>query len=215
MLIIIKNKINELFNKKFLSIITSLLLLSIVFFTGCADLPKYTYEEYKKIKAFNENKDTETAEDNADNNEGLTDSEVFYKDLESYNSFISEFKAIYSSYSDLLSQLFDSFNNEQEDLDKKNQDAESIILYQEKWLDEIKEIDAPGIMAQYNDYFKKYLEKEILYYESFLDGDTELLEKYQVEADDMYNNIEGELQRIEESFNTRALELGIDQPFDK
>lgn len=67
--------------------------------TSCIGSPKYTYEEYKKLKAFNEKKDVETVEDDKDENEGLTDLEVFYKDLDSYNSFISDFMAIYDNYS--------------------------------------------------------------------------------------------------------------------
>ncbi|MBN1299011.1 MAG: hypothetical protein JW997_04925, partial [Actinobacteria bacterium] len=173
------------------------------------------YQEYKKIKALNEKNNSKTAEDDKDNSEGLTDLEAFYKDLDSYNNFISDFRVIYDNYSGLLIELFDSFNNEQEDLDKKNQYAESIIAYMKEWLDEIKVIDTPDIMTAYHNYFQKYLENEILSYESFINGDAELSEKYQSEADDMYKNTEEELQGIRENFISKALELGIEQPFDQ
>ena len=83
-----------------------------------------------------------------------------------------------------------------------------------KQLDDIKEIDAPDIMTSYIDYFQKYLENEILFYESFLNGDTKLSEKYQVEANNMYANTEEEIKKIEESFNSKALQLGVGCPFD-
>ena len=70
-------------------------------------------------------------------------------------------------------------------------------------------------MNTYHDYFQKYLEKEVIFYESFLNGDEELLEKYQLEANEMYENMEEELQRIEKSFNTREAELGVEQPFEQ
>lgn len=211
----IKSQITRLYIKRILSLLQVLLLLiSLILFTGCSGLPKYTYEEYKKIKAFNENKGKETPENAKDNNEGLTDLEVFYKDMDSYNIFISDFRAIYNNYAGLLLELFNNFDNEQEDLDKKNQYAESIILNQQKWLDEIKEINTPAIMVSYSDYFQKYLEKEILFYGSFLSGDAELSNKYQAEAEDMYKKTEEELNRIEESFNSKAIKLGIEQPFD-
>ena len=217
-LFMIKSKIFRLYNKRFLLLIIAalLLLISFTLFTGCTGLPKYTYEEYKKIKAFNENKGTETAKDDTgSNNENLSDLEMFYKDLDSYNNFITDFNVIYNKYSDLLLPLFDSFDNEQEDLDKKNQCAESIMLHQNNWLEEIKEMDIPDIMTTYHDYFQKYLEKEVIFYESFLNGDEELLEKYQLEANEMYENMEEELQRIEKSFNTREAELGVEQPFEQ
>jgi len=211
----VKNKIRKIDNKGFLLIIPALLLLIfLILFTGCTGSPKYTYEEYKKLKALDEKKGIETIDDDKNNNKNLSDSDVFYKDLDSYNNFISDFKAIYNNYSDLLTQLFDSFDNEQSDLDKKNQYAESIIINLQKWLEEVKEINTPELMIAHRDYFQKYLENEILFYKSFINGDIELLEKYQIEAANMYTSTEEELQRIEESFNSKALQLGIEQPFN-
>lgn len=209
-LFMIKSKIFRLYNKRFLLLIIAalLLLISFTLFTGCTGLPKYTYEEYKKIKALNENKEV------VNDDQGQSDLESFYKDLDLHNNYIKDFKLVYNKYSDLLLPMFNSFDNEQEDLDKKNQYAESIIIYQNDWLKDINEIDVPDIMLTYHKYFQEYLEKEVLFYESFLKGEAEILDKHQLEANEASENTKKELQNIEQDFNSRAEELGIEQPFE-
>ena len=214
-----KNKIPEFkpVNKKgyfLLKILGTLLLISLILLTGCVSVPKYTYEEYKKIKALEGKEGKESSENSMETDNGVSDDlEVFYKDLDAYNNFISEFTGIYSKYYNMLLPLFDNFDSEQEDFDKKTQYAKSIISIHRDWLEEIKEVSVPDIMNKYNGLFRKYLEKEILFYESILRNDIELTEKYQTEASEIYDNIEDELQRIKNNFNSKSSELNIEKPF--
>ncbi|HHT79486.1 MAG TPA: hypothetical protein GXZ93_06830 [Actinobacteria bacterium] len=214
-----KNKIPEFkpVNKKgyfLLKILGTLLLISLILLTGCVSVPKYTYEEYKKIKALEGKEGKESSENSMETDNGVSDDlEVFYKDLDAYNNFISEFTGIYSKYYNMLLPLFDNFDSEQEDFDKKTQYAKSIISIHRDWLEEIKEVSVPDIMNKYNGLFRKYLEKEILFYESILRNDIELTEKYQIEASEIYDNIEDELQRIKNNFNSKSSELNIEKPF--
>jgi hypothetical protein len=195
-------------------ITAALLIMQASFFSGCQAVPKYSYEEYKKIKAFNENKQTPEEAGNAMAGEvELDDLELFYRDLEEYNTFISEFTAIYNRYSGLLLPLIDSFDAEQEDMDLKKQYAGSMMDNYSQWLGEIKEMDVPGLIETYHGYFKDYLEIEILFYENFLTGDALLSEKYQADANEMYGTVKEELERIESQFDQRASELGIEQVF--
>jgi hypothetical protein len=214
-----KNKIPEFkpVNKKgyfLLKILGTLLLISLILLTGCVSVPEYTYEEYKKIKALEGKEGKESSENSMETDNGVSDDlEVFYKDLDAYNNFISEFTGIYSKYYNMLLPLFDNFDSEQEDFDKKTQYAKSIISIHRDWLEEIKEVSVPDIMNKYNGLFRKYLEKEILFYESILRNDIELTEKYQTEASEIYDNMEDELQRIKNNFNSKSSELNIEKPF--
>ena len=69
------------------------------------------------------------------------------------------------------------------------------------------------IMDTYNGLFKEYLEKEILFYESILRDDIGLKEKYKIEASEIYDNMEEELERITNDFNSKSSELNIEKPF--
>ncbi|MBM3699675.1 MAG: hypothetical protein FJW68_01995 [Actinobacteria bacterium] len=208
-----KTKIKNIFYRLpvFILITAVLIIMQASFFAGCHAVPKYTYEEYRKIKAFNENKQTLEI---TDSQESLDDLELFYRDLEHYNTFISEFSAIYNKYSGLLFPLIDSFDAEQEDMDLKKQHASSMMDNYSQWLGEIKEMDVPGIVSSYHGFFKDYLEIEILFYENFLTGDALLSGKYQADANEMYDAVKYELESIESQLNQRAAELGIDQVFN-
>ena len=196
-------------------LVTAVLLIMLAsFFAGCQAVPKYTYEEYKKIKAFNENKQTSGEAGSAlGSEEGLDDFELFYRDLEQYNTFISGFTVIYNKYLGLLLPLIDSFDAEQEDMDLKKQYAGSMMDNYSQWLGEIKEMDVPGLIETYHGYFKDYLEIEILFYENFLSGDALLSEKYQADANEMYGTVKEELESIESQFDQRAAGLGIEPVF--
>jgi len=211
---ILKYKVNG--KKKILPLMisASLLLTFFILFTGCTGIPKYTYEEYKKIKAIEGKKDTGLSEDNTEiSNADLSELEIFYKDIDSYNIFISDFTNIYNKYYDLLLPLFDSFDEEQENIDKKTRYAESIIVCHNDWRDEIKEMYVPDFMIVYHNFFQEYLEKEILFYECILEDNIELTEKYQIEASEIYENMEKELKNIKNSFNAKSSELNIEKPF--
>jgi hypothetical protein len=212
-----KIKIKNIFYRfpvVFILITAALLIILASFFAGCQEVSKYTYEEYKKIKAFNENKQASEESGSAlDSEEGLDDLELFYRDLEQYNTFISEFTVIYNKYSGLLLPLIDSFDAEQEDMDLKKQYAESMMDNYSQWLGEINEMDVPGLIETYHGYFKDYLEIEILFYENFLTGDALLSEKYQADANEMYGTVKEELERIESQFDQRAAGLGIEPVF--
>jgi hypothetical protein len=211
-----KSKIKKVFYRPIVVfLITAVLLILIAsFFAGCQAVPKYTYEEYKKIKAFNENKQsTEASGSTLGSEEGQDDLELFYSDLEQYNTFISGFTAIYNKYSGLILPLIGSFDDEQEDIELKKQYAESIMDNYSQWLDEIKKVDVPDMISSYHGYFKDYLEIEILFYDNFLNGDALLSEKYQADANEMYNAVREELETIESQFNLRASELGVEQVF--
>jgi hypothetical protein len=212
-----KIKIKNIFYRfpvVFILITAALLIILASFFAGCQEVSKYTYEEYKKIKAFNENKQASEESGSAlDSEEGLDDLELFYRDLEQYNTFISEFTVIYNKYSGLLLPLIDSFDAEQEDMDLKKQYAGSMMDNYSQWLGEIKEMDVPDLIETYHGYFKDYLEIEILFYENFLTGDALLSEKYQADANEMYDTVKEELERIESQFDQRAAGLGIEPVF--
>jgi hypothetical protein len=192
-------------------LITILSIISI----GCAGEPKYTYEEYKKIKSIDTGKESESISEN-ELEESSSDQEElqsYYDDLNDYNSYMNEFKSIYDKYTNELLALFDSFDNEQQDLDKKNQYANSIIDYEEKWIADLNELETPDLLKQYSDLFIDFLDNEILYYSYFLEADLANADISAQEASDSYNKSLTELEAVKESFNDRSEKLDLDPPF--
>jgi hypothetical protein len=189
-------------------------ILSIILI-GCTSEPKYTYEEYKKIKSIDAGKESESISEN-ELEEGNSDQEElqsYYDDLNDYNSYMNEFTSIYNKYTDELLTLFDSFDNEQQDLDKKNQYANSIIDYEEKWIADLNELETPDLLKQYSDLFIDFLDNEILYYSYFLEADLANADISAQEASDSYNKSLTELEAVKESFNDRSEKLDLDPPF--
>ncbi len=190
------------------------MLLSITLM-GCTGEPKYTYEEYKKIKALSTEKETESIpEDKLEEDDASKDElQYFSDDLDDYNSYINEFTSIYDKYTDELFVLFDSFDNEQKDIDKKNQYANSIIDYEEKWIVDLNEIGVPDFLKKYHEFFIDFLNNEILYYTYFLEADLNKADISVQKADDSYGESLIELEAVKENFNSRAEQLNFDPPF--
>ena len=191
------------------------LITLIIPMTGCTGAPKYTYEEYKKIKAINRNggdysDENYTAKIENKAEDGL---QLYYNDLGDYEFYIEDFKTLYDKYSGLMIPVIDNFDNEQENINKKNEYAELLRRYLDGWLDDLDDLDTPDIMLRYHDYILSYLNKEILFYDSFLEGEAELVDKYQQEANEAYENSEEELKDVKLDLNNRAQKLGIEPPF--
>lgn len=194
-----------------------ILFLIILFITavGCSGAPKYTYEEYKKIKAINRNDGDFSDENNTakiDNN-AEDDLQLYYKYLDEYNFYIEDFKILYDKYSGLMVPIIDDFDNEQENINKKNEYAELLKRYLNEWLEDLNNLDTPDIMIRYHDCILLYLNKEILFYDSFLQSDAELVDEYQHEANEVYENSEEELKDVKLDLRNRAQKLGIEPPF--
>lgn len=189
----------------------------ILFLVSCSGLPKYTYEEYKKLKAFGESKSGqhETLSSGKTDMEDIDEDikqqiQSYYDDVNYYNSYISEFRNIYNKYSALLLPAIDGFDSEQFDIDKKNDYARLIKLHMNDWARELEKLYIPGIVGNYHEYIMQYLDNEILFYSNFLDGDAESAEKHQEEANKAYNNSTLELQDIEAELEKRAQMLQLE-----
>lgn len=190
------------------------ILLSIILI-GCTGEPEYTYEEYKKIKFLEEDKESkpisesELEEDNSDQEE----LQSYYDDLNDYNSYMKKFTSIYDEYSNELLTLFENFDNEQQDIDKKNQYANLIIDYEEKWIADLNELETPDLLKQYYDLFIDFLDNEILFYSYFLEADLDNADISVQEANNSYEKSSIELEAVKESFNDSAEKLNLDPPF--
>ena len=196
---------------------TSMVLIIILLITliGCTSEPKYTYEEYKKIKFLNADKESKSISENEleEDNSDQEELQSYYDDLNDYNSYIKEFTSIYNKYTNELFILFDNFDNEQQDIDKKNQYANSIIDYEEKWIADLNEFEVPVFLKDYRDFFIDFLNKEILFYTYFLEANLANADISLQEADDSYNKSLIELEVVKESFNDRSEKLNLDPPF--
>jgi len=192
-----------------------LIILMSTMLISCIGEPKYTYEEYKKIKAMNTDKDSEDiAEDFlADDNSEKDELQSFSNDLNDYYLYMKEFKSTYDRYTGELFTLFDDFDSEKEDINKKNQHAASIIEHEEGWISDLKEIVVPGFLDDYHIYFMDYLNNEVLYYKYFLEADLEKAYSSAQEADDLRERSFAELETVEKNFNDRAKELSLEPPF--
>lgn len=187
-------------------LLASMLCFLIIFLPGCTGVQKYTYEEYKKLKALSE-KDTGKSDSSlkpaqVDKNDTgmLNDANSIYAELDAYNNYLKEFNQVYNKYAGPLLLLFEDFDNEQQDLENKNEYAFLIIQQQREWLNDMHGMQVPDIMTQYHNYFSQYLEKEILFYESFTEGKQELSVQYQLEATQLYEKAREELLKVEEGF---------------
>lgn len=188
-----------------------LIILMSTMLISCIGEPKYTYEEYKKIKAMN---GEDIAEDFlADDNAGKDELQSFSNDLNDYYLYIEEFKSIYDKYTNELFTLFDDFDGEKEDINKKNQYADSIIEYEEGWISDLEEIVVPGFLDDYHICFMDYLNSEVLYYKYFLGVDLEKANSSAQEADNLRERSFAELETVEKNFNDRAEELSLEPPF--
>ena len=201
--------------KKYKIVILVLIILFYITLASCIGVPKYTYEEYKKLKAMDTDKDSESiAEDFlADDNDGKVKLQSYSEDINDYYLYIEEFKSIYDRYTNELFTLFDGFDNEKEDIDKKNQYANSIIEYKEKWITDLEEIKVPDFLENYHIFFIDFLNNEILFYLYFLEADLDKADSSVQKADDSYGKSLIELKMVKESFNSRAEELDLDPPF--
>ena len=68
--------------------------------TSCIGEPKYTYEEYKKLKAMDSDKDSEViTEDLLSDGDACNDElQSYSNDLDDYYLYIEEFRSIYDRY---------------------------------------------------------------------------------------------------------------------
>jgi len=192
-----------------------LIIILLITLIGCTSEPKYTYEEYKKIKFLNADKESKSISENEleEDNSDQEELQSYYDDLNDYNSYIKEFTSIYNKYTNELFILFDNFDNEQQDIDKKNQYANSIIDYEEKWIADLNEFEVPVFLKDYRDFFIDFLNKEILFYTYFLEANLANADISLQEADDSYNKSLIELEVVKESFNDRSEKLNLDPPF--
>ena len=196
-------------------ILVLIILLSSTILASCIGEPKYTYEEYKKLKAMDSDKDSDIitedlpADDDASNDE----LQSYSNDLDDYYLYIEEFRSIYDRYTNELFNLFDSFDNEKEDIDKKNQYANLIMEHEEKWITDLEKIKVPDFLEDYHIYFIDFLNNEVLFYKYFLEADLEKANSSDQEADNAYENNLVELEAVEKIFNDKAERLNLDPPF--
>lgn len=192
-----------------------LIIISFITLIGCTSELKYTYEEYKKIKFLDAGKESESIPENELEEDNLNQEELqsYLDDLNDYNSYIKKFTSIYDKHTSELLPLFDSFDNEQQDIDKKNQYANSIIDYEEKWIADLNEFEAPSFLKDYSNFFIDFLNNEILFYTYFLEADLVNADISVQEGDDSYNKSLIELEAVKESFNDRSEKLNFDPPF--
>lgn len=183
------------------------LIILIITGVGCTGAPKYTYEEYKKIKAINRGDSPE------DENMPEEDMESYYDDLDDYNLYMSDFRAIYDKYSGLMVPEIDSFDSEQQDIIKKNEHAELIKQYLNEWIEDLNNLDVPDIMLRYHGSILSYLDKEVLFYDSFLQGEAELVDRYQREVNEALESSEIELESVRSGLRDSAQKSGIEPPF--
>jgi len=194
-------------------ILVLIILLSITL-ASCIGEPKYTYEEYKKLKAIGTDEDSGSIdEDFLVDDDGKDELQSYSEDLNDYYLYIEEFKSIYDRYTNELFTLFDGFDNEKEDIDKKNQYANSIIDHEEKWITDLEEIKVPDFLENYHIYFIDFLNNEVLFYSYFVEADLEKANSSAQEADNAYGNSLIELEAVEKRFNDRAEKLNFDPPF--
>lgn len=180
---------------------------------SCTSGPKYTYEEYKKIKAIDADKDGENIDEDHFEDDNSDKLQSFTNDLNDYYQYIDGFKSIYDKHIAELFILFDDFDNEKEDIDKKNQYADSIIEQEEVWVSDLGELAAPDLLYDYHTIFIDYLNSEILFYKYFLEADLEKADSAAIEADDLRDRSFEELDAAEKDFNDRAVELSLEPPF--
>jgi len=200
--------------KKIIIILTILILSSFIF--GCSSEPKYTYEEWEKIKALREKEGSEyyKPEEILDKDNEINDELYNYnQDLKDYNGYIEECRLVYDRHYEAIINLSDSFDGEQEDLDIKNSYAQLIIDEEEEWIYELSDIDVPYFLINHNYYLLEFLNNNKLFYVYFLESNLDEANKFAQKADLAYEKSEDELIIVKEDFNKRAQGLGLPQPF--
>jgi len=213
-----KRKINILIFstiKKYKIVTVVLIILLSLTLTSCIGEPKYNYEEYKKLKATDTDKGSEAITEDllVDDDVGNDELESYSRDLDDYCSYMEEFKSVCNKYTNELFTLFDDFDNEEEDIDKKNLYANLILEYEEKWITDLEEIKVPDFLEDYHIYFIDFLNNEVLFYKYFIEGDLEKANSLRQEPDNAYGNSLIELEAVEEGFNNRAEKLNLERPF--
>ncbi len=192
--------------KIFIAILTILILPSLIF--GCSGETKYTAAEWEKIKALrNKGKEQQVVleEDKV---------ESYYKKLEEYNNYVKECINMHYKYYETISRLTDYFNNENNDLDKKNNYAELIIDEEKKWISDLNKIEVPYFLNNYNNYLLEFLNKDKLFYVYFSKSYVDEADRFANEADLANDNGIEELDRVQQNFNKEAKELGLPEPFN-
>ena len=150
-----KRKINILIFstiKKYKIVILVLIILLSITLVSCIGEPKYNYEEYKKLKAIGTDKGSEAITEDllVDDDVGNDELESYSRDLDDYCSYMEEFKSVCNKYTNELFTLFDDFDNEEEDINKKNLYANLILEYEEKWITDLEEIKFPDFLEDYH-----------------------------------------------------------------
>ena len=206
---------NSIIKKKYKVAFIVLIILITVSLISCAGEPKYTYEEYKKIKAIDRKENSGSTDIKVTKDEYPNEDELqsYFDDLNDYNLYMEEFRFLYDKHAKEILLLSGGFDNETEDLEKKNQYAYSIIDLEEKWIIDLEEVEVPEYLKVYNDYFIGFLNNNVLFYKFFLEADLEKANGSSVEADDFYEKSLMELETIEKNFNNRAKSLNLEIPF--
>ncbi len=194
--------------KAVLLLLVGVMLLPV----ACMGEPTYTYEEYLKRKAFQQRQQEGTQID-VGQDQIEQELAAFENDLNGYELYIREFSDLYQAHAQHMDPLYDRFDGEQEDLDRKNAYAQQIKQHLDEWYQDLNMLVTADIMEGYHQYMLGYLENEIGYYESFLEGDSALAEQYMLNASLAMENGSQKLEAIESDLNQRAQQLGMEPPF--
>ena len=192
--------------KIFFSFIFIILILSIIL-SGCSTGTKYTYEEYKKIKAMEDNNSDDDKAQIAD------DEEAYSMQLSDFYAYLEEFRTIYTEHNNKLQPLMDSFDDEIQEIEKKKEYAEQIIDIEQDWISDLNNISVPDFVSSYHEYFQDFLNNERKFYEYFLEEDLDNADDFALRSSESFNNSLIEMEEIKNRFNARASELGVDAPF--
>jgi len=201
-------------NEKVIIILTVLILSSFIF--GCSGEPKYSAEEWEKIKAIRKkesDKETGQVESLDIKNEVQDRIQDYYKDLDEYNNYMQGYVLIHDKYYKELVSLFDNFDKEQEDLNRKNNYAQLIIEEEEKWITELIEMETPVFLQDYHAFFIEFLNNNKLFYFYFLEPDLDKADEFIQKADEAYSLSLSELDKVKNNFNERAYTLELEAPF--
>jgi hypothetical protein len=185
---------------KFTLSITVLVMLLLLFISGCSQI------ENVKI---NDKESAKPIELSLQNNIKVYDIEKFKKELSEFHDFLKDFYYVWVKYSTSSQPLIEKFNDENTTIYQKNIYAEQLGNESESFLKEFSNIKIPIIAQNAYKYEYDAISKRKIAFESFRNYNDNEFSKNITESYTNEKEFWKEIDRIFKEIDLQAKEMGI------